>query len=158
MSLEDTELKIGGTSFKGVYIAILLSLATTLGGGVWTASSLYSRLQDVESLSIPNIKPIQEEVALVKQQLVDNDVSQLKAKLAKLGVNLVTIMEQQDKLLEIQTKVTDLEKDIETMRTTVATAELMTKDLEGLDDKLKIMTREIEDLWQGMDYLSNPLK
>ena len=44
------------------------------------------------------------------------------------------------------------------MRTTVATAELMTKDLEGLDDKLKIMTREIEDLWQGMDYLSNPLK
>lgn len=158
MSLEDTELKIGGTSFKGVYIAILLSLATTLGGGVWTASSLYSRLQDVESLSIPNIKPIQEEVALVKQQLVDNDVSQLKAKLAKLGVNLVTIMDQQDKLLEIQTKVTDLEKDIETMRTTVATAELMTKDLEGLDDKLKIMTREIEDLWQGMDYLSNPLK
>jgi hypothetical protein len=158
MSLEDTELKIGGTSFKGVYIAILLSLATTLGGGVWTASSLYSRLQDVEALSIPDIKPVQEEVALVKQQLVDNDVSQLKAKLAELGVNLVTIMEQQDKLLEIQTKVTDLEKDIETMRTTVATAELMTKDLEGLDDKLKTMTREIEDLWQGMDYLSNPLK
>ena len=158
MSLEDTELKIGGTSFKGVYIAILLSLATTLGGGVWTASSLFSRLQDVEALSIPDIKPVQEEVALVKQQLVDNDVSQLKAKLAELGVNLVTIMEQQDKLLEIQTKVTDLEKDIETMRTTVATAELMTKDLEGLDDKLKTMTREIEDLWQGMDYLSNPLK
>jgi hypothetical protein len=158
MSLEDTELKIGGTSFKGVYIAILLSLATTLGGGVWTASSLYSRLQDVEALSIPDIKPVQEEVALVKQQLVDNDVSQLKAKLAELGVNLVTIMEQQDKLLEIQTKVTDLEKDIETMRTTVATAELMTKDLEGLDDKLKTITREIEDLWQGMDYLSNPLK
>jgi hypothetical protein len=157
MSLEDTELKIGGTSFKGVYIAILLSLATTLGGGVWTASSLYSRLQDVEALSIPDIKPVQEEVALVKQQLVDNDVSQLKAKLAELGVNLVTIMEQQDKLLEIQTKVTDLEKDIETMRTTVATAELMTKDLEGLDDKLKTITREIEDLWQGMDYLSNPL-
>jgi|TARA_B110000967_G_scaffold206313_1_gene252737 peptidoglycan hydrolase CwlO-like protein len=158
MSLEDTELKIGGTSFKGVYIAILLSLATTLGGGVWTASSLYSRLQDVEALSIPDIKPLQEEVALVKQQLVDNDVSQLKAKLAELGVNLVTIMDQQDKLLEIQTKVTDLEKDIETMRTTVATAELMTKDLEGLDDKLKTITREIEDLWQGMDYLSNPLK
>ena len=69
MSLEDTELKIGGTSFKGVYIAILLSLATTLGGGVWTASSLYSRLQDVESLSIPNIKPIQEEVALVQSRV-----------------------------------------------------------------------------------------
>ena len=30
MSLEETELKIGGTSFKGVYIAILFSLATAL--------------------------------------------------------------------------------------------------------------------------------
>ena len=53
MSLEDTELTIGGTSFKGVYIAILLSLATTIGGGVWTASSLYSRLETAESRYIP---------------------------------------------------------------------------------------------------------
>ena len=54
MALEDTELKIGNTSFKGVYIAILLSLATTLGGGVWTASSLYSRLTAVEAVEIPD--------------------------------------------------------------------------------------------------------
>ena len=46
--LADTELNINGTSFKGVYVAILLSLSTTLGGGVWTASSLYGRLEAVE--------------------------------------------------------------------------------------------------------------
>jgi len=66
MSLAETELTIGGTSFKGVYIAILLSLATTLGGGVWTASSLYSRLEAVEALQIPDVVPITEEVGRVE--------------------------------------------------------------------------------------------
>ena len=51
--LADTELNINGTSFKGVYVAILLSLATTLGGGVWTASSLYGRLEAVEGILVP---------------------------------------------------------------------------------------------------------
>jgi len=78
MSLEDTELKVGNVSFKGVYIAILFSLATTLGGGVWTASSLYSRLTAVEAVEIPDIKPLQKTIGLMQQQLTDNDVSQLK--------------------------------------------------------------------------------
>ena len=158
MSLAETELNIGGTSFKGVYIAILLSLATTLGVGVWTASSLYSRLTAVEAVEIPNIKPLEEQLGLVEQQLESNDVSTLAAKLATLGTNIEVVLEQQDVMLEIQKQVYDLEKEVETMRTTVKTAELMTKDLEGLDTKLKTINREIEDLWNGMDYLSNPLK
>lgn len=158
MSLAETELTIGGTSFKGVYIAILLSLATTLGGGVWTASSLYSRLQDLEYREIPNIKPLEEQLALVEQQLESNDVSTLAAKLATLGTNIEVVLEQQDNILVIQKQVYELETEVEAMRTTVKTAELMTKDLEGLDIKLKTIDREIEDLWNGMDYLSNPLK
>ena len=158
MSLAETELNIGGTSFKGVYIAILLSLATTLGGGVWTASSLYSRLTAVEAVQIPDIKPLEETVGLMQQQLESNDVSTLAAKLATLGTNIEVVLEQQDDMLEIQKQVYDLEKEVETMRTTVKTAELMTKDLEGLDTKLKTINREIEDLWKGLDYLSNPLK
>tara|TARA_R110002153_G_scaffold200828_1_gene354149 strand:+ start:357 stop:833 length:477 start_codon:yes stop_codon:yes gene_type:complete len=158
MSLAETELNIGGTSFKGVYIAILLSLATTLGGGVWTASSLYSRLTAVEAVEIPNIKPLEETIGLMQQQLESNDVSTLAAKLATLGTNIEVVVEQQDTMLEIQKQVYNLEKEVETMRTTVKTAELMTKDLEGLDTKLKTIDREIEDLWNGMDYLSNPLK
>ena len=158
MSLAETELTIGGTSFKGVYIAILLSLATSLGGGVWTASSLYGRLEAVESVSIPSIAPLEESLLLIKQELKDNDVSQLQGKLATLGVNLITIMEQQEKLLLIDENVDSLEKDIETMKATVAKAELMTANLNKLDGQLKTISREIEDLWKGMDYLSNPLK
>jgi len=168
MSLAETELTIGGTSFKGVYIAILLSLATTLGGGVWTASSLYSRLEAVEALQIPDVVPIEEEVSrveaelaekikLIQQELIANDVNQLQGKLAELGVNLKTIAEQQAKLLTIKEKVIELEKELESMRVTVTQAELMTKDLKDVDSKLKKIDTEIEDLWSGMDYLSNPL-
>ena len=169
MSLTETELKIGGQSFKGVYIAILFSLTTTLGGGVWTASSLYARLEAVESRSIPTITHIEEQaitdkqellsaIKLIEQELSDNDVSQLQGKLAALSVNLQTIIEQQRKLLLIDDNVNSLEKEIETMRSTVKQAELMTNSLTKLDDQLNKITREIEDIWQGMDYLSNPLK
>ena len=169
MSLQETELKIGGTSFKGVYIAILFSLATTLGGGVWTASSLYSRLESVESRYIPNITPIEEqivgdkqellsEIELIKQQLLDNDVSQLQAKLAALGVNLETIIAQQQKLLLIDDNVNDLEKDIESMKGTVTKAELVTEKVTGFEARIVNVKREVEDLWSAMDYLSNPLK
>ena len=175
MSLAETELTIGGTSFKGVYIAILLSLATTLGGGVWTASSLYSRLEAVEALQIPELGPLEEslltteqdlqtQIELIQQELIDNDVNQLQGKLAALGVNLKTIAEQQGKLLSIQEKVISLEKDIEAMRSVVATAEMATNsmksgqnDLQKMSDRLGRIETEIDDLWSGMDYLSNPL-
>ena len=158
MSLADAELTIGGVKLKGIYIAVVLSLASTIGGGVWTASSLYSRLEGVENLFIPNITPLEEKVLLIEQELEANDVSQLQGKLAELGVNLKTIAEQQSKLLLVDDKVTQLEKDIETMKATVTKAELLTAEAEKLDSKLKTINREIQDLWDGMDYLSNPLK
>jgi len=175
MSLAETELTIGGTSFKGVYIAILLSLATTLGGGVWTASSLYSRLEALEALDIPELRPLEEklltaekdlkgEIELIQQELQVNDVSQLQGKLASLGVNLQTIAEQQGKLLLIGDKVTKLENDIQGMRGVVAAAEVATNALKDdkvdkirVEDRLKKIDTEIDDIWSGMDYLSNPL-
>ena len=158
MSLAETELNIGGTSFKGVYIAILFSLATTLGGGVWTASSLYARLEAVEAVSIPNIVPLEEKILLIEQELSANDVSQLQGKLAALGVNLQTIIDQQQKLLLIDDNVTSLEKDIESMKGTVTKAELVTEKVTGFEARIVNVKREVEDLWSAMDYLSNPLK
>jgi len=157
MSLEDTELKIGNTSFKGVYIAILFSLATTLGGGVWTASSLYSRLEAVESISVPDIVPLEEKVLLIEQELKANDVSQLQGKLATLGTNLVTISTQQDKLLLINDSVSELKQNVIEMQTTVQKAEMVTKEVEGFQKQVDAVKRDVQDLWDGMDYLSNPL-
>jgi DNA repair exonuclease SbcCD ATPase subunit len=158
VSLEDTELKIGNTSFKGVWIAIVLGIGSTIGGGVWTASSLYSRLEAVEVRSIPDVKPIKEDISLIKQQLADNDVSQLKAKLAELGTNITTIMEQQTRLLTLQQEVADLAKEIETIRSSVTEAKLIAESVAGVDDRMKKVEREIDDLWEGLDYVSNPLQ
>ena len=158
MSLADAELTIGGVKLKGIYIAVVFSLATTIGGGVWTASSLYSRLEGVESLFIPNVTPLEERITLIEQELEANDVSKLQGKLAELGVNLKTIATQQEKLLAIGDKVNELEKDIEGMKATVAKAEVLASDATKLDTKLKTMNREIQELWDGMAYLANPLK
>ena len=75
MSLESSELTIGGQTFKGAWLAVVLAIGSTIGGGVWTASSLYSRLEAVEAVQIPNIGPLEEEVLLIKQELEANDVS-----------------------------------------------------------------------------------
>ena len=139
MSLEQTELTIGGTSFKGVWIAIVLGIGSTIGGGVWTASSLYSRLEAVESTQIPDVSPIQQN-------------------LATLGTRLETLLSQQEKLLELNTDVSKLSNDIEAMKATVAKAEIIINDIGDTEVKFKTLTKEVEDLWQGMDYLSNPLK
>jgi predicted nucleic acid-binding Zn-ribbon protein len=139
MSLENTELKIGDTSFKGVWIAIVLGIGSTIGGGVWTASSLYSRLEAVEAQKIPDISPLREN-------------------LATLGTKLETLLSQQEKLLELNTDVSKLSNDIEAMKGTVAKAEIIINDIGDTEVKFKTLTKEVEDLWQGMDYLSNPLK
>jgi hypothetical protein len=155
--LADTELNINGTSFKGVYVAILLSLATTLGGGVWTASSLYGRLEAVEGIQVPDITPMQEKITLIEQQLDSNDVSQLQGRLAELGANLKTIMERQEKLLELQERVVGVEKLVTEMQVTVEKAEIATEKADGLTKKLDKIDKEIENLWDGMDYLANPI-
>ncbi len=140
MSLETTELKIGDTSFKGVWIAIVLGIGSTIGGGVWTASSLYSRLEAVESQQIPDISPIREN-------------------LATLGTRLETLLSQQEKLLELNSDVSKLSNEIEAMKATVAKAEIIINDIGDTEVKFKTLTKEVEDLWQGMDYLNaSPLQ
>lgn len=158
VSIETSELKIGGQTFKGAWIAVILAIGSTVGGGVWTASSLYSRLESVEARSIPQIAPIEEKIGLIEQQLKDNDIGSLSAKLATLGTNLKTIMAQQEKLLEVSKSVTELEKQIETIKSTVKQAELVSNNLGDVDERIKVINTEINQLWEGMDYLSNPLK
>ena len=164
MSLEETEINVGGVKFKGVYIAVVLGFVSTIGGTIWTASELYSRLEAVEAYEIPDTAPFHEEIQLIKQELEDNDVKSLQGKLAELGTNLKTIIEQQKELLAIKERVIQAEKDVEAMRTTVAEAKLIVGKVEGFENylkqfetKIEKVDKEIDDIWLGMDELSNPL-
>ena len=157
MSLADTELSIGGVKLKGIYIALVFSLATTIGGFIWGASSLYGRLEAVEAVQVPDVAPLHESIQLIEQQLKDNDISQLSAKLATLGTNLTTISSQQEKLLEITTSVNNLEKEIEAMKSTVKQAELISDSIGDVDERMKVIMKEIDDIWLGLDAVAMPL-
>ena len=58
----------------------------------------------------------------------------------------------------MNTDVSKLSNDIEAMKATVTKAEIIINDIGDTEVKFKKINKEIEDLWQGMDYLSNPLK
>ena len=151
-------MNIDGVKFTAAQMAIVATLVTSIAGGIWTASSVYSRLEAVEAYEIPDIAPLHEDVATIRQELEDNDVAQLQGKLATFGTNLKTIMEQQTKLLSIQERMVEVEKEMEAMKVIVEKAELKTKELQGVEDQMKVFKREIQELWDGMDYLSNPLQ
>jgi len=157
MSLADTELSIGGVKLKGIYIAVVFSVATTIASFIWAASSLYGRLEAVEAVVVPDVTPLHESIQLIEQQLKDNDISQLSAKLATLGTNLTTISSQQERLLEITTSVSKLEKDIETMRAIVAKAELVVEDVNQIKANWDTAKTEYDDIWQALDALAMPL-
>jgi len=137
--LNDTELKIGDTKLKGIWIAIVMTIGTSIGGTVWTASSLYSRLEAVETRPIP-------------------DTSEMQEQLAALGSNLETIMERQKELISLQERVVDVEKLVTEMQVTVEKAKLATENSDKIQGRLEKIDSEVESLWQGMDFLANPYR
>ena len=164
--MENIELDVGGTKFKGIWIAVLFSFASTIGGGIWAASEFFSRIeileerviegQDVSGSWEEDKKILMSELAVLKQQLEDNDVSSLQGKLAELGSVLGSIMERQKELLALQERLIQVEKDMTEITTVVAKAELITQNALQVKEKIQKLEKEINDLWEGMDYLSNP--
>ena len=135
MSLEDTELTIGGTKLRGVWIAIVLSIATTMAGGIWAVAEFYGRIEAVEAAVSGN-----------------GDTAE---KLTVLGTNLETIMENQKQLLDLRDRIAEVEK-------TTVENDLLVKQFDekvkSIDSRFSRINREVDDLWRGLDAASNPLK
>jgi uncharacterized coiled-coil protein SlyX len=135
MSLEDTELKIGGVNLKGVWIAIVISIATTLAGGIWAVAEFYGRIESVEAAVAGS--------------------GETAEKLTVLGTNLETIMENQKQLLDLRDRIAEVEK-------TTVENDLLVKQFDekvkSIDSRFKKINREVDDLWKGLDAASNPLK
>lgn len=135
MSLEDTELTIGGTKLRGVWIAIVMSIGTTVGGGIWATAEFFGRIEAVEQAVSGN-----------------GDTAE---KLTVLGTNLATIMENQKQLLDLRDRISEVEK-------TTGENDLLVKQFDekvkAIDTNFSKINREIDDLWRGLDAASNPLK
>ncbi len=164
MSLEDIELDIGGTKFKGIYIAILISFATTIGGGIWAASEFVSRISNLEasveelSSSIPDITPVQEKIVAIETKIEDNDLGHLQGKLAELDTLLNNIKERQTEVLTDAStstaKVVQMEKDWIEVRNEY---KKMADAIKEFEKQVANFKREVDDLWKGLDAVSSPL-
>ena len=159
MALDGVELNVNGTSFKGVWIAIVLSMASTLGGGIWAASQFFARIDSIEgrldSIEVPDLTDLTDRISLVEQRLTDQNISGLQGKLSELGANLEQIMDRQKELLDLRDRVEAVEKQAGESAITVAN---QAGTVEKYDEAVKGIEREVNDLWNAMDALSNPLQ
>ena len=175
MVLSDLELNVGGQSFKGVYIAVVVSFASTIAGGIWTASEFFSRLEaqeaaveeagvvattlqarfkDLRESQSTALQGYEVTISNMQQSLEDNDVASLQGKLAELGTNLEAIMEAQKDLLDLRDRVASVEKS---NSESVLKVENKVEALKDTSERLKRIQKEIDDLWLGLDSLANPL-
>ena len=134
MSLEDTELTIGGTKLRGVWIAIVISIATTLAGGIWAVAEFYGRIESVEDAVAGS--------------------GETAEKLTILGTNLEAIMENQKELLDMRDRISEVEKV--SLENDLLVQGFKEK-VESIDKNFAKINREIDDLWKGLDAASNPL-
>lgn len=159
MALDGVELNVNGTSFKGVWIAIVLSMASTLGGGIWAASQFFARIDGIEgrldSIQVPDLTDLTDRVSLVEQRLADQNISGLQGKLAELGANLEQIMERQRELLDLRDRIEAAEKQAGESAITVKN---QADTVAQYSDKMQSLEREVNDLWNAMDAVSNPLQ
>ena len=164
MAIEDIELDVGGTKFKGIYIAILMSFATTIGGGIWAASEFVSRIDNIEASlnatieSIPNIEPLELELASIRTKIEDNDLGHLQGKLAELSTLLDNIKARQQEVLDqaanSTAKVNTMEKDWIEVRNEY---KAMADAIKSFEVKVQNFKKEVDDLWKGLDAASSPL-
>ena len=164
MGIEDIELDVGGTKFKGIYIAILMSFATTIGGGIWAASEFVSRIDNIEASldatinSIPNIEPLELELASIRTKIEDNDLGHLQGKLAELSTLLDNIKARQQEVLDqaanSTAKVNTMEKDWIEVRNEY---KAMADAIKSFEVKVQNFKKEVDDLWKGLDAASSPL-
>ena len=171
MALYSVELNVGGTSFKGVYVAIVLSAATSIAGVIWSASTFFSRLEALEASvadasartdviegrfkdlregQSATLQGYQVTISNMEQQLVDNDISSLGSKLATLGTQLDGIAQAQGRLLDLQERVAAVEKS---NGETVISVQNRLESLERAEKVLMRTDVEIENIWQALDSL-----
>jgi len=174
VALEDLEVNVGGTSIKGVWIAIVLTFGSTIGGGIWAASQFFAQLNeqseaviaataqakglatrfdDLRESNAQRLQAMDVKLSNMEQAMTAADVENLQGKLAELGANLVQIMDAQQELLDIRDRISAVEK---TSSETELRVQGKLEALSTLDERLKRFERDMDDLWMAIDA-TNPL-
>lgn len=178
--LDEAEVKVGGFKLKGAWIVVALSILTPVGGGIWAAAEFMGRIDSLESVEVPDVSPIQEQIsvmrseldtvrsevggtgvrldtriAVIEEQMDSQDISQLQGRLAELATNLQTIMNQQQQLLDLRDRVESAERIVlENQRLSEDTLQAV----QEFEEDVERFAAEVDDLWEAFDAVSNPLR
>ena len=136
---DETEIKVGGFTLKGWYIAAVLPLLGSLSGGIYYGYDVVNRFWGVEEAVI-EVLDATARIQALEQTVGDNDVANLSSQLSAISTNMATILEQQRTLLDLRSKV--------------ERAELLTN---GIDNKLERIQDDIDSTWDAIDALEKPL-
>jgi len=137
--MEDVELKAGGFTFKGIYLAFALPILSGISGAIYFGYDALGRFEFVEG-EISSVLEMEARLQTVEQAINDNDVRGLNSKLSQISTQMTTILEQQRNLLDLRSKV--------------ERAELITN---GIDTKLNALQDDIDSTWDAIDALEKPL-
>lgn len=136
---DETELKVGGFTFKGWYIAAVVSLAGTASGAIYAGYDVVNRFADVEQ-SVTEVLDAVSRVQSLEQTVDQSDLAGLGPKLSQISTQMISILEQQKTLLDLRSKV--------------ERAELITS---GIDEKIKQLQLDLDSTWDAIDLLERPL-
>jgi len=150
--MENAELKVGGFTFKGWYVAAALPLLGSLSGGIYYSYDTLQRFYAVESGIVEVVGKsdsfdkkagaLSSRIQTLEQAVQDNDVRGLNTRLSTISTQMTTILEQQKTLLDLRSQV-----------------EKSTNITDSLGDKLDEYQVEINDIWKAYDSLvDNPLQ
>ena len=135
----DAEVKIGGFTFKGWYLAAALPLLGSLSGGIYYGYDVVNRFWGVED-AVNEVLAATSRIQALEQTIGDNNVSGLNTQLSQIGTQMISILEQQKTLLDLRSKV--------------ERAELIT---DGIDAKIKQLQSDLDSTWDAIDELGKPL-
>ena len=137
--MDDAEVKVGGFTFRGVYLAAALPVFGSLSGGIYYGYDVVNRFWDVED-AVNEVLAATSRIQALEQTIGDNNVSGLNTQLTQIGTQMINILEQQKTLLDLRSKV--------------ERAELIT---DGIDAKIKQLQSDIDSTWDAIDELGKPL-
>ena len=144
--IKEAEVKVGGFTFKGWYIAAALPILGSLSGGIYYGYDTLQRFYAVESGIQTVVKKsgsfdskaseLSSRIQTIEQAVADNDVRGLNTRLSTISTQMQTILEQQKELLDLRSQV-----------------ERSTGITDSLGDKLDKYQTEIDDIWKAYDSL-----
>ena len=136
---DDTELRVGGYTFRASHILFAAPLVSGLAGGIYYGYDVVNRFWDTE-LAVEEVLGVASRVQALEQTIGDNNVANLQSQLSAISTNMTTILEQQRALLDLRSQVE---------KSTIIT--------NGIGDRLDRLQADIDSVWDAIDELEKPL-